>query len=403
MDTADDFHASGDAAEGGEALAVGVAFSAVVEFGLIAEAEEEVVLGGVGGPAGHGEGAVEVAEVGIAGAFEGDGGEEVVGSVGVCLGLDDGDADEVGGLVVGGDGAVELAVGVEPFVDVAEEVGGGEGGGAGVEFEFEIAEGGLEEDAGPVGDGFVAPAEVGCLGGVEAVEVGAVGGGTLRGTLVAPGAVAEDLGAEAGDLGVVFLQFGAGIDVVMEGVVFAVVVEPGLDGFGPVFLGVGGGVGAFPEVAAGGVLEGLGEAGVEGGVETGEAHGVDGVGEFVDENVFGGVGVAGEAEQIFLGTTDAGGVGGGAETAGATVPEDAGGEVAVFGDVGGVLGGGHDGEAGAGGGHGLEDVGSAVEQVTNDPGGFAEGEEGEVGGADDGEVADAEVLLVEGVERELLA
>jgi hypothetical protein len=164
---------------------------------------------------------------------------------------------------------------------------------------------------------------------------------------------------------------------------------------------VDGGVGAFPEAAIGGGVEGLGEAGIEGGIDGVESGFVDGVGELVDEDVFGGVGVIGVAEEVFLAAGDGWSVGGGAKTAGATIPVDLGLEVGVFGDIGGELVPGHDDEADAIGSHGVEEVGSALEHVLDDPGGFAEGVRGDALGSDDGEAIEEDGLLVEGVEVEV--
>src|SRR5439155_1314982 len=58
LDPADDRHPLDHAAEGREALAVGIAFSPVVERRLVADADEEVAGGRIGAVAGHGDRAV---------------------------------------------------------------------------------------------------------------------------------------------------------------------------------------------------------------------------------------------------------------------------------------------------------------------------------------------------------
>ena len=220
---------------------------------------------------------------------------------------------------------------------------------------------------------------------------------------VLPWAVAEDFLAECGEGGVVFDEFGAGVDVVVDAVVFAVGVEPGLDGFGPVFGVVAAGVGVFPFAGGeGGGVCGL-EALVEGGVDAVECDEVDGVCELVDEDGFGVVGVAFEVEDVFFGAGDGGAVAGGAEAAGAAVPVVGGGEVGVFGDVGGALGGGHDGEADFVLGEGFEEVGAVADHALDDECGFGECGIVDFGGGDDGEGADEEVFLIEGCEVEVLA
>jgi len=55
VDALYDVNATDHLAEGGEALAVGVALAAEVERGLVAESDEEVGGGGIGAVAGHGE------------------------------------------------------------------------------------------------------------------------------------------------------------------------------------------------------------------------------------------------------------------------------------------------------------------------------------------------------------
>lgn len=60
LDFANYIQAFDGEAECGKALAVGIALAPKVEFGLVADAEEEVGGGGVGGGASHGDHAVDM-------------------------------------------------------------------------------------------------------------------------------------------------------------------------------------------------------------------------------------------------------------------------------------------------------------------------------------------------------
>ena len=147
MDLADDVHAAGDFAEGGEALAVRVTLAAEVEFRLISDTNEEIGCGGVGPIARHGEGTVKMLESGVAGAFERDGREFVFDAARGDARLDDCDFHFILRLIVGGDGAMKQSVIVEAAIHVAEKVRCRPGRVSGVEFEFDVAEFGFEENA----------------------------------------------------------------------------------------------------------------------------------------------------------------------------------------------------------------------------------------------------------------
>ena len=152
LDFADNVHAFGDPAEGGEALAVGVTLAPEIEGGLVADADEEVGFGGVGVlAAGHGEGAVFVEKAGDGGAFEGD--EREGRGLFASPTLDDVDLDGVVGLVVRFDGAMEKAAVVLTGVDVAEEAGDGFGCVLSVDLGFDVAEGGFDDDRDETGLG----------------------------------------------------------------------------------------------------------------------------------------------------------------------------------------------------------------------------------------------------------
>ncbi len=147
---------------------------------------------------------------------------------------------------------------------------------------------------------------------------------------------------------------------------------------------VGGGVFVFPEAGGHGFVVGGFEAGVEGGIDVGHAAEVDGVGEFVDEDVFGGVGVAGVGEEVFF-SAGAEGVGfAAAGSAGSGVPEIlvayAGGVLAFsfteegeFGEVCGEFVVGDDAEAGATIDEGFAEVVAVSDHLVDEEYGFLEG------------------------------
>jgi hypothetical protein len=57
-------------------------------------------------------------------------------------------------------------------------------------------------------------------------EVGPVGLGALSGFAVAPRQVTQDFLTQGGEGGIVFFQLGAGVDLTVQGIVFAIVVKP---------------------------------------------------------------------------------------------------------------------------------------------------------------------------------
>ena len=123
MDARHNVHASHDTAEGGKALAVGVAAAAEVELRLGTDADEELTGRRVRAVAGHGHRAVEVFQPRDRGPFERDG---IVGGPGpVGAPLNHLDLDQVVGLVVRPHRAIERRAVEEVFVDVAQEVGRG--------------------------------------------------------------------------------------------------------------------------------------------------------------------------------------------------------------------------------------------------------------------------------------
>lgn len=136
-------------AEGGKALAVGVAAAGEVEFGLIAHTDKELIARGVGADARHAERAMEMAQSGDGGSFEFD--RVVRGGVGAAAALDNADADFVVGLIVTMDNAMELASIVGTGVDVAEKIGRSARRGGGVDLGDERAERGFQSHFGKRG------------------------------------------------------------------------------------------------------------------------------------------------------------------------------------------------------------------------------------------------------------
>ncbi len=99
MNAADDVHAFDDTAKGCKTLPIGVAFAAVIEFRLIAKANEEVFLGSVGAVTSHADGTVQVPQTCVARPLERDGPIELVRLRGIRAPLDDLDLYPVSGLV----------------------------------------------------------------------------------------------------------------------------------------------------------------------------------------------------------------------------------------------------------------------------------------------------------------
>ena len=129
LDYSQDVETPGHAAEGSEALAVGIALPAKVELGLGADAEEEIRRGGVGTGTCHRDRAIEMLHAGDARSLERDGRPILLGEVRIHAALDDLDLHRVVGLVVGvqGDRAVKLSAGVAARIHVLQEVGDGGG------------------------------------------------------------------------------------------------------------------------------------------------------------------------------------------------------------------------------------------------------------------------------------
>lgn len=224
-------------------------------------------------------------------------------------------------------------------------------------------------------------------------------GGGGRGVDPVFGHVSSD---EFGHFGVVFLEGFSGANVVVDavgGAGGAVSVEPALDGFGPVFVGVGHGVGVFPEAFFFGVVVEFVDGGGEVGIDVGEASVHDGVGEFVDEDGLSVVAIGGVGEDVFFGARNDGDALGGSEAAGAGVPV---GVFVVFeevvlGDVEGDFVFAHDDEAHFVFDHLVFGLGGLGEHGGDDAFRFDEGFVGDVFGAEDGEAVGVDVFLVEGV------
>ena len=125
------------------------------------------------------------------------------------------------------------------------------------------------------------------------------------------------------------------------------------------------------------------------------------VGELVNADVLGRIRIAGEGEQVFLGTTNGRTLGRGAETARAAVPVNLRHEIAVFRHVGGELIPRHDREAYLVRGHGVQDVLALAEQVPDNPRRLAHRRVGDIGRADDGQAANDDRFGVKRRELEL--
>ena len=135
-----------DAAERGEALAVGVALPAKVQLRLVADADEEVRGGGVGLVASHGDGPVPVPQAGVPRALEADRLEAGPRGRRVHAGLHDLDEDGLAGLVVEANRAVEPAPVVVAPVDVAEEVRGGDRRARRVHLDLDVTQARAQDD-----------------------------------------------------------------------------------------------------------------------------------------------------------------------------------------------------------------------------------------------------------------
>ena len=136
----------------------------------------------------------------------------------------------------------------------------------------------------------------------------------------------------------------------------AIGVEPALDAFRPVFVVIVRGVFALPQALGHGCVVGFLEAFVERWVDIENAVEMNRVGELVDQDVFCVVGVAGVAEQVFLGATDDRVIPVGSESARAAVPKLGRLEVGVLGDLRGELVVAHDYEAAVALDHVVENV-----------------------------------------------
>ena len=78
MNAPHDVHALHHTSECGKALAVGIAFAAEIEFGLRADANKEMILGGIGSESGHRHRAVLVFQSRVASPFQGNCGSQLI-------------------------------------------------------------------------------------------------------------------------------------------------------------------------------------------------------------------------------------------------------------------------------------------------------------------------------------
>ena len=178
-------------------------------------------------------------------------------------------------------------------------------------------------------------------------------------------------------------------------------IKPGLRAFGPVFLGIGAGVGVVVEMLVRGVAVGGLPALAPIAIGLGCVAG-DGVGEFVQGDVFAAVGVGLQIEEIFFG---AGGQRAPAEAAGAAIliGPGRGGHVLgvlVFRNVHGVFHAGNNADFHAATDESRGHPGGAVlEHMVNGIGTFQEGVIGDFFRTDDRHAADGECFFVKGLMR----
>ena len=147
LDLADNVHAGGDFAKGGEPLSIGMAFPSVIEVRLVSDANKEIGGGRVCAGTGHGQSAIHVFQSGLARPLQRDWGEPLRLPGWIRRSLDHLDLHWVVWLVAGFDSTVEPAAIVEPGVDVLEKVSGSRRGVSGVDFRLNHA--GIRIDGNP--------------------------------------------------------------------------------------------------------------------------------------------------------------------------------------------------------------------------------------------------------------
>ena len=163
--------------------------------------------------------------------------------------------------------------------------------------------------------------------------------------LISPVPFPEDFAAQRSERRVVGFEFLPGVDVIVRGIVLPVVAEPALHPFSPIFRRIAGGIKPLPPPQPHGPAKGLVEPLIKGRIDYIQSHLVDGVGEFVDQDVLGGIMIARKSQQIFLPATHRWSVRARPQAPGPAVPIILRRQLGVFRQVGGVFIMGHHREA----------------------------------------------------------
>ena len=121
-------------------------------------------------------------------------------------------------------------------------------------------------------------------------------GGAVGKAAVAPRPVAQLASNEGRQCGVVRFELVPGIDFVVGSVVLAVAIEPRLHALSPIFSGIGAGIKPLPQPPSDRFLIGFFKFLLKARIDGGQAHLMNDMSEFVDQNVFREVGVPLQAE-----------------------------------------------------------------------------------------------------------
>ena len=154
--------------------------------------------------------------------------------------------------------------------------------------------------------------------------------------------------------------------MVMVKIILAVGAKPRLHPLRPVLVMVASRIFAFPEfLFHGGVISGF-KSLIEGGIRFRKPHAVNSMGEFMDEDVLGGVGIFWIKQQILLSATYCRSLRRGAQAARALVPVEPRLQVPVLRNVGGVFIVRHDGKAHLVFRHCLKDILTPTQHFSNE-------------------------------------
>ena len=100
--------------------------------------------------------------------------------------------------------------------------------------------------------------------------------------------------------GIVFQQFGSRVDVVMVVIVLAIVIKPGLNPFGKIFVVIDGSILPFPQAGVHRFAITFLQAFVEGWIDILQASQMNVVRDFVDQDAFGRIRIAVISEQVLF-------------------------------------------------------------------------------------------------------